>query len=114
MFVTLNPIESLCPGRILVVSLEMSTVASWNFPAATRVVSDKLYPLPAEVIESDTISVSDSAAVCGTLTTTSIVVDSSGGRGFVEVGTEIVSGQPSMLLTLMSKMSVVEPVFLMM
>ena len=76
-------------------------MASWNFPAATRVVSDKLYPLPAEVIENDTISVSDSAAVCGTLTTTVIVVDSSGMREFVEVGTRLVSAQPSMLLTLM-------------
>ena len=63
VFVTLNAIVSDFPGSTYVVSLEMSTVASRNSPAMTRVVSDKVYPLPAEVIERETMSTSDNAAV---------------------------------------------------
>ena len=68
---------SVCPGTTIVVVSMMSTVA-WRFsPAMTRVVSARAYPLPADVIDNDTISICDKRAVGGTVTWTLNVVVSS-------------------------------------
>ena len=114
VLVTLNAIVSDFPGRTYVVSFEMSTVTSKYSPAITRVVSVKLYPLPADVMERVTMSMSDKAAFCGTLTTTPRVVVAPAVMKLVVVLSKVRSAQPRLLFTLMSKLSVFEPVFLMM
>ena len=58
----------VCPGTTIVVTSVMSTVASRYSPAMTRVVSDKTYPLPADVIENETMSTWDRRAFGGTVT----------------------------------------------
>ena len=115
VFVTLKAMVSVFPGRTYVVSFVISTVASKYSPAMTREVCVRLYPLPEDVIERVMISTSEYPAFCGTLTTTDRVVVCPAVRGSVEVVSNEVSAQPNgPLLTLMSKMSVVEPTFVMM
>ena len=80
----------------------------------TRVVSERVYPLPADTIESETMSMSESKALAGTETDTPKVVVSPTPINCVMVESSDVDAHPRVLDTEIVNESVELPVFRMM